>query len=517
MAPEEGAMKTDREVRRMREARAKGKTQEQAAAHAGMSVRTARKYERLGQLPSQVKPPRRHRTRPDPFAEDWSWLTAQLERDPALQATTLFALLTERHPGRYQAGQVRTLQRHIAAWRAQHGPEQEVIFPQVHQPAVRAESDFTHMSDLGVTLDGVPFPHLVFHLVLTYSNVEAIHVCLSESFEALAEGIEFALWQLGGVPQQHRTDHLSAALRPLSTQGRAEATARYAALMAHYGMTPTTNQVGVAHENGDVEQAHHRFKAAVDQALRVRGSREFADRAAYVRLLQEVVRQRNLTRQGRFAEEQRLLRPLPAAPLALCREVRVVVNRFSTIQVLRNTYSVPSRLIGTALLVRVRAEHLELYQGTARLFTLPRLLGSQQHHIDYRHVIWSLVRKPGAFAQYRYRDDLFPTLVFRQAYDALVQALPQRADREYVRVLHLAASQSETEVETALTLVLEQRLVPTFDAVRELVRPPGPVVVPTVTAPVLDLAVYDRLLAVGDTGSGEQRRADLHVEEASGD
>src|SRR5690242_791584 len=141
MAPEEGAMKTDREVRRMREARAKGKTQEQAAAHAGMSVRTARKYERLGQLPSQVKPPRRHRTRPDPFAEDWPWLTAQLARDPALQATTLFALLIERHPGHYQAGQVRTLQRHLAAWRAQHGPEQEVIFPQVHQPAVRAESD----------------------------------------------------------------------------------------------------------------------------------------------------------------------------------------------------------------------------------------------------------------------------------------------------------------------------------------------------------------------------------------
>ena len=182
-------------------------------------------------------------------------------------------------------------------------------------------------------------------------------------------------------------------MRPLSSQGRAEATARYAALMAHYGMTPTTNQVGEAHENGDVEQAHFRFKAAVDQALRVRGSREFADRAAYVRLLQELVRQRNLTRQVRFAEEQRLLRPLPAAPLALCRELRVVVNRFSTIQVLRKTYSVPSRLIGTALLVRVRAEHLVLYQGTTHLLTLPRLLGSQPHRIDYHHVIWSLVRK----------------------------------------------------------------------------------------------------------------------------
>ena len=392
-------MKTDAEVRLMIQERMKGKNQEQAAARAGMSVRTARKYARQGTLPSQRKPPRTHRTRPNPFAEDWPWVQAQLERDPALQATTLFALLCEQHPGRYQASQLRTLQRHIAAWRVQHGPEREVIFPQVHQPGRLAQSDFTHMTDLGITIGGVLFPHLVFHLVLTYSNMEAIHVCLSESFESLAEGIEAALWQLGGVPEQHRTDHLSAAIRPLDAAGRAHATDRYAALLAHYGMTPTTNTVGEAHENGDVEQAHYRFKQAVDQALRVRGSRDFPSRVAYARFLQDLVRQRNLTRQARFAEERQALRPLPAMPLAPCRELRVVVTRFSTIQVLKNTYSVPSRLIGTALLVRVRAETLELYHGTAHLLTLPRLLGQHQQRIDYRNLSWSLVRKLGAFAQ----------------------------------------------------------------------------------------------------------------------
>ena len=216
------------------------------------------------------------------------------------------------------------------------------------------------------------------------------------------------LWQLGGVPQHHRTDHLSAAIRPLDADGHALANARYAALLRHYGMEPTTNTLGVAHENGDVEQAHYRFKEAVDQALRVRGSREFPDRAAYTQFLQALVKQRNLTRQARWAEERAVLRPLPAAPLALCRELRVAVSRFSTIQVLRNTYSVPARLIGATVLVRVRAETLEVYHGTAHLLTLPRLLGHGQHRIDYRHVIWSLVRKPGAFAQYRYRDDLFP-------------------------------------------------------------------------------------------------------------
>jgi transcriptional regulator with XRE-family HTH domain len=497
MALKEGAMKTDAEVRRMVEERAKGKTQEQAAARTGMSVRTVRTYERAHKLPSQLKQPRQYQTRPNPFAADWPWVQAELTRDPALQAKTLFALLCDKHPGRFQEPQLRTLQRHIAAWRAQEGPAQEVMFPQVHWPGEAAQSDFTHMAALQITLGGVPFPHLVFHLVLTYSNVEAVYVCPSESFEALAEGIETCLWQLGGVPRQHRTDHLSAAIRPLDAEGRAQATARYTALMAHYGLELTTNTVGVAHENGDVEQAHHRFKDAVDQALRVRGSRDFASRAAYDRFLQDLVRRRNLTRQVRFAKEQQALRPLPATVLAPCRELRVPVSRFSTIQVLTNTYSLPSRLIGTTVLVRVRAETLEVYHGTVHLETMPRLLGRGQHRIDYRHVIWSLVRKPGAFTQYRYRDDLFPSLAFRQAYDVLRQRLPQGADREYVRVLHLAASRSESEVETALLLLAEQHAVPTCEAVRALVQLPGAIAVPTLGEPVLDFGVYDQLLVAG--------------------
>jgi hypothetical protein len=491
----ECVMKTDGEVGIVFRERAKGKTQEQAAARAGMSVRTVRRYEHHGTLPSQLQQPRRYRTRPDPFADDWSWVEQHLTRDPALQATTLFALLCERRPEHYRAAQLRTLQRQIAAWRAQHGPAREVFFPQVHQPGIVAQSDFTHMGDLGITLGGIPFPHLLFHLVLVYSNIEAVHPVLSESFEALAEGIEVCLWQIGGVPRQHRTDHLSAAMRPLDGAGRSQATARYAALMAHYGMEPTTNSLGAAHENGDVEQAHFRFKRAVDQALRVRGSREFPDRAAYGRFLQELVRQRNLTRQARFAEEQPHLRPLPRAPLDLCRELRVPVSRGSTIQVLRNTYSVPSRLIGVRVLVRVRAETLEVYQGTTHLLTIPRLLGERQHRIDYRHISASLARKPGAFAQYRYRDDLFPTLVFRQAYDALAQAVPHRADRDYVRLLHLAAGTSEAAVEAVLAEVLGRRQVPTFDLVRDRLRLPTPAPLPELAEAVLDFGVYDDLLA----------------------
>jgi transposase len=465
-----------------------------AAARAGMSERTARKYERLGKLPSQVRERRDYRTRPDPFREDWPWVQRALERDPALQAVTLFALLCAEHPGRYQEGQVRTLQRHMQLWRALHGPEQEVMFAQRHEPGEAAQSDFTHMTDLGVTLAGVPFAHMVFHMVLTYSNVEAITLCFSESFEALAEGIESCLWQLGGVPKAHRTDQLTAAVRRLDGEGQRDWNARYAALLAHYGMEPTTSQAGEAHQNGDVEQSHHRFKLAVDQALRVRGQRDFVDRPSYVRFLQELVTQRNHTRSTRFAAERAALRPLPALPLLPCREVRALVGQGSTMQVLGNGYSVPSRLIGTTLTVRVRAETLEAYVGTALAVTLPRLAGKGLVRIDYRHVVWSLVRKPGAFAAYRYREELFPTLLFRRAYDILQERCPARADREYVRVLHLAASTTEADVETALGLLLEAGTVPAFDAVRELVRQPQPSAVPALAMPAVTYGVYDQLL-----------------------
>ena len=315
-------------------------------------------------------------------------MVEQLQRDPALQGATRFAELCQRHPGRYRPTQVRTLQRYIAQWRAEPCPEQEVIFEQVHLPAERAQTDFAHMSDLQVSINGQAFPHLLAYFVLTYSNVEAVCVCFGETFEALAEGIEQALWQIGGVPAQHRTDHLSVAVRHLPTDEQEAFSQRYQALMRHYGMQPTWNNAGIAHENGDVEQSHFHFKEALDQALRVRGSREFSSRAAYERFVQDLVRNRNLTRATRFQEEQAALRPLPRLPLAPCRELRVSVSRFSTIAVLGKRYSVPSRLIGTTVLVRLRAETGEVYVGTRQVLTLPR---AATHAVNYRHVIWSQV------------------------------------------------------------------------------------------------------------------------------
>lgn len=488
-------MKKDGEIKLLIDERAKGASQKLAAARAGVSERTARKYEQAGKLPSQMKKAREHRTRDDPFAADWSWVEAQIRNDPALQTKTLFALLLAAFPGRYQEGQLRTLQRHVQAWRVRHGPGQEIMFPQQHQPGRMAQSDFTSMNTLDVSLGGTPFPHLVYHLVLTYSNVEAVRVCFSESFEALAEGLESCLWQIGGVPEWHRTDNLSAAVRDLDRDGLHEFTHNYRALLAHYEMQPSANTAGQAHQNGDVEQSHFRFKQAVDQALRVRGSRDFADRGAYERFLAELVRQRNLTRSERFEADHAALRPLPAAPLDFTREITVRVSRFSLIRVLLNHYSVPSRLIGAALKVRVRSETLELYHGAVQVLILPRLSGRNRHRIDYRHLIWSLVRKPGAFANYCYREELFPTTVFRCAYDSLLETKPTKADGEYLRLLHLAASTSEAEVELAIKLLLEAGRTPSFDAVRELAGSNKPTAAPTIAKTTIDLSGYDTLLA----------------------
>ena len=281
-------MVTDQQVRRLRRLDLRGLPKERAADKAGMDAKTARKYRRLGKLPSEVRRMERdYRTRPDPFAEVWPQLEEQLRLNPGLQAKTLFADLQRRLPGRFADGQLRTLQRHIKRWRALFGPAKEVFFAQVHHPGRLCASDFTHCTDLRVTIAGTPFDHLIYHFVLTYSNWETGTICFAESYESLSEGLQNALWELGGVPPLHRTDRLTAAIPP-GTEGSASFTQRYQALLRHYGLNGQAIQAGHAHENGDVEQSHHQFKRALDQALMLRGSRDFASRAAYEAFLRRL-------------------------------------------------------------------------------------------------------------------------------------------------------------------------------------------------------------------------------------
>ena len=302
-------MVTDRQFRRLRKLLQTETTLAKAADKAGVDEKTARKYRDSDRLPSQRRVPRTWRTREDPFQDVWPELVDQLRLNPGLQAKTLFLDLQRRYPGRFPDVQLRCLQRRIKRWRALEGPPKEVFFAQDHEPGWLAESDFTHMGTLGVTIAGEPFDHLVYHFVLTYSNWETGTVCFSESFESLSEGLQNALWELGGVPRQHRTDRLSAAVK--ADPEPEMFTQRYQALLAHYGLQAQAIRPRQAHENGDVEQSHYRFKQAVDQSLMLRGSRDFATRGDYEAFLHKVMAGRNANRRERFAEEQAVLSSLP--------------------------------------------------------------------------------------------------------------------------------------------------------------------------------------------------------------
>jgi hypothetical protein len=373
------------------------------------------------------------------------------------------------------------------------GPEREVMFPQIHRPGEYAQSDFTAMGALGITLSGQPFPHLFYHFVLPYSNWETGGICYSESFETLLAGFQAAVWELGRVPAVHRTDNLSAATHQLRTGGRTF-NERYVRALAHYGVRPDANTPGRGHENGDIEQAHHRFKRAVEQALLLRGSRDFEQHADYRQFLHAILRSRNRGRHMKLQEDLAPMRALPPTRLEDFRTLRVVVSRFSTIRIGPNVYSVASRLIGATVDVRVYPECLEVRYASEPVATLDRLRGTGQAAIDYRHLIGSLVRKPGAFARYRYQAGLFPTTVFRQTYDALVLRHGSRADVDYVRILHLAAHTNEQAVETVLADLLVRGTLRDSVQVKALVQP-DIIAVPICVLPPPDLTVYDACLA----------------------
>lgn len=488
-------MVTDQQVRRMRKYhRSTGKLAV-AAAKAGMSETTALKYLRSGLLPSESGlGGRTWRTRPDLFEGVWEEVSELLAVNPGLQGVTIFAHLQRRYPGRFQDGQVRTLQRRIKVWRATEGPGREVFFTQRYEPGELCESDFTDMSKLGVTIAGRRFDHLLYHFVLPYSNWETGTICFSESFESLSAGLQSALGELGGVPWAHRTDRLSTAVQKVGS--RKEFTLRYEGLLGHYGLEGRAIQAGEAHENGDVEQSHYRLKQAVDQALMLRGSRDFEDRTSYAAFVRGVMKQRNTGRRERFEEELPVLRSLPRRRLETRRRLRVRVGQGSTIRVAKNVYSVHSRLIGEQVEVRLGAEDLEVWYAQRRVDQMPRLRGEGKHRINYRHVIDWLVRKPGAFEHYRYRDGLFPTSIFRMTYDALRETAGERASREYVSILYLAAREGEARVEAVLCGLMADDRPISSEAVKELVAVEG--TVPEVTDVVIDavdLTGYDELLS----------------------
>ena len=490
---------TDRQVRRYMASRKAGHTQAASAARAGFSESTGRRVEKASVLPSQ-RPPRQYRTRADPFHEVWRQdVVPLLEKVPAIRATTVLEELQRLHPGRFPDGVLRSLQRRIAHWRATEGPERELIFRQEHPPGRQALSDFTHADTFTVTIAGEPFEHMLYHFWLAFSGWEHVRpIQGGESFTALTEGLQEALWQLGGVPREHRTDRLSAAYRNLADID--DEAKGYAEFCRHYGLEPTRNNAGLAHENGSVEAAHGHLKRMIREALAMRGSSDFADLAAYRAFLAETIARKNARRAGTVAIELKALAPLPPHRTTDFSVATVTVTRFGTISLRGVLYTVPSRLVGSRLKVHLFDDRIVCHLGATPVLTLPRRYrragDKAVRQIDYRHLIASLVKKPQAFRHSVFREQLFPREAYRRAWEALDAGLdPRKACRVYVGLLHLAAMNGcEEHLARHLEAVLDKGELPDLEIARAAVAP-VPTALPSVSIPAPDPTAYDGLLA----------------------
>ncbi len=469
-----------------------------ASLRADLDPKTGRKYIKSGRLPSAMNKEHTWRTRADPFEEHWLECVEIFNAAPELNAKTVFDWLCEEHSESYSAGQLRTFQRKVRVWRAQEGPGKEIYFPQAHKPGHRMSTDFTHMKKLGITISGELFDHKLCHCVLTYSNWSWATICHSESMLALRIGVQSALFRLGRMPKEHWTDHSSAATHQPpqgADQSKREFNTEYLSLMEHFSMKPRTIQVNKPNENGDVESLNGVMKRKIEQHLLMRGSRDFVSVDQYRDFLEDVFVKSNELRKTRTTEELDHMRLLNVSSLTEYNEYTCLVHNSSTVTVDRRIYSVPSRLIGEKVRLRRYESRIEVvYKGVIQMEAPWIGRDGMRHHINYRHIISWLLRKPGAFRGYRYQRDLFPTEAFRWAYDSLSEALNERnADREYLQILSHASQNMECEVNLALIKLRASNCIPRLDRVilethRNLPEPPA--------IEVLDVSLseYDQLL-----------------------
>jgi transposase len=423
---------------------------------AGMSRNTARKYLRQDNVMEQRPQPHSWRTRADPLERVWPQALAMLRQAPELEARALFFHLMESAPGAVSEKQLRTFQRRVRRWRLAEGPEKEVFFTQDHRPGEVLAVDWTAMEGLSITIQGRPLAHKLFHAVLPYSNWEWAVRARSESTLSLRAGLRAVLERLGRVPRQLLTDHSSTATHRLSREGAQRGfNQEYLAICAHYGIQPRTINVGRPQENGDCESSHGHLKRRIGQHLLLRGSRDFASEEEYDGFLIGVLESANALRTERLREELAAMGESVIDELPDYRELMVTVGTNSTIRVRKLVYSVPGRLIGAKLLARIYENRIVLLEGAQEVARLSPGSGESGAVIDFRHVIGHLRRKPGAFAGYRWREAMFPSALYRAAYDHLQRTSGEaEADRRYLEVLQVAADEGQGAVENALEQLL---------------------------------------------------------------
>jgi hypothetical protein len=476
----------------------RGDTQVIAAAKSGVSIRSAKRIEKgkLGEVQLKTSNPR------DPFVDVWDKeLKPLLEKDPYLRANTLLEDLQERYPEKYADSHLRTLQRRVRNWKALHGPQKERMFLQEHPPGWQGISDFTDCSGLNVTIAETPLDHLLYHFRLPFSSWSYAFVILGgESYPALSTGFQNALWELGGVPHTHRTDSLSAAFKNINKTTQEDFTKAYEELCCYYAVEATRNNKGVKHENGSIECPHRHLKEKIDQQLRIRNSRDFSSIEEYRKFVDDIVKKRNMRSQEKLAIERKYLRELPKHKTRDYDFESVGVPSTGVITVRQTYYAVPSRLIGNVLNIHLYDDRLECFLGNTHVITLKRLRwsksGPRPRNIDYRLIIPELVRKPQAFRNYIFRDDLFPREEFRQAWTLLDSRLDDRtACKEMVQILNLAAGGLEEQISLELRRHIREQSIPSAAQFRERFKT-NKRIIPFIEVEQRELNSYDQLLNI---------------------
>jgi transposase InsO family protein len=448
----------------------------------------------------------RGRRRPDPLIAIFDIeIVPMLEAAPDLRPIAIFEEMQRRHP-EVPDGVRRTMERRIRQWRAMNGKDRDVIFRQVQEPGRLGLSDFTEMGDLAVRVAGADLDHRLYHFRLACSGFEHVHVILGgESYVALAEGLQNALWALGGAPLMHRSDSLSAAFRNLDREAREDLTSRYDALCSHYRMEPTRNNRGVAHENGAIESPHGHLKNSIRDALLMRGTIDFDDLAAYRSFLDEIVGRKNARNRQRIDAERAVLQPLPDNRTADYEHELVYVSTSGGFVLRKVFYTVPSRLIRHRPRARLYDDRVELFVGGTRVLTLvrgrPGRDGKHGHVIDYRHVIHALRRKPMALLNLVYRDQLWPRDAYRHMFDHLCERLSERAAcKLMVELLSIAHERGcEAQLAALLTDDLAADRLPELKVLRERFAP-DLASLPEVSVHLTPLTVYE---ALNDSYIGE--------------
>ena len=445
-------MLNHQQYRRLLAKFAQGKNMTQSALAAGVDRKTARKYIKAKQTPEQLHRPHTGRTRADPLIGIWPQARQMLRDAPGLEAKALFEYFLAKPESGLEENHLRTFQRRVNQWRATEGPEKEVFFPRNHTAGELMELDWTHADELEVTIQGKLLRHQFCHCVLTYSNWEWAKRCQTESFLSLVSGLQAALGKLGKKPKCLGTDHSSTATHEIGAgMARRAFNPDYLDLCEHYGLSPVTINVACPHEHGDVESLNRHLKRKLDQHLLLRGSREFGCESDYDAFVEQVLELSNKRRQKALAEELAVMRELPVASVNEYQEDRCWVGPHSTIRIKKIAYSVPSRLMGQHLRVEIYESHLKVFLGRELVQEMPRARGNHGGVIDFRHVVGPLLRKPGAFARYKFREQLYPSLEYRAAYDRLVSDHGNHGGTvEYLQLLKLAAELTPERLEPGL-------------------------------------------------------------------